>query len=130
MKKRLLYLIFAAQLFAQSNSGGLRLKIVDPTGLGLLSWVDLVSEANQFRQTYATDEAGNLVARNLPFGVYRLDVKRAGFAFYSGVVEIRSAIPTELRIQLSVAAAQTAVDVRDSDTLVDPHRGTFARKFL
>jgi outer membrane cobalamin receptor len=49
-------------------------------------------------------------------------VKRAGFAFYAGVVEFRSAIPAELRIQLSVATAQTAVEVRDSETLVDPHR--------
>jgi outer membrane cobalamin receptor len=101
---------------------------VDPTGLGLRSSVDLVSEANQFRQVYVTDEAGSLSARNLPFGVYRLEVKRPGFASYSGAVEIRSAIPTELRIQLSVASPQVAVEVRDADTLIDPHRtGTVNR---
>ena len=44
------------------------------------------------------------------------------------MVEIRSAISAELRIQLSVAPAQTAVEVSDSDTLVDPHRtGTINR---
>jgi len=128
MKKCLVFLIFTAHLFGQSNAGGLRLRVVDPTGLGLQSSVDLVSEANQFRQTYVTDEAGNLAARNLPFGVYRLEVKRPGFASYSGAVEIRSALPAELRIRLSVASPQTAVEVRDSDTLVDPHRtGTLNR---
>jgi hypothetical protein len=128
MKNRLFVLMFAAQLWSQSNSGGLRLQVVDPTGLGLQTSVELVSEANQFRQIYATNEAGHLAARNLPFGMYRLEVKRPGFAVYSGVLEVRSAVPAEARIQLSVAPARTAVDVRDSDTLVDPHRtGTINR---
>jgi hypothetical protein len=128
MKNCLFVLMFAVQLWGQSNSGGLRLQVVDPTGLGLQTSVELVSEANQFRQTYATNEAGHLAARNLPFGMYRLEVRRPGFAVYSGVLEVRSAVPAEVRIQLSVAPARTAVDVRDSDTLVDPHRtGTINR---
>jgi outer membrane cobalamin receptor len=128
MRKGLILCLFAAQLFGQSNSGGLRLRVVDPTGLGLQTSVELVSEANQFRQSYVTDEAGILVARSLPFGVYHLEVKRSGFALYSSVVEVRSAISSELRIQLSVASARTAVEVSDSDTLVDPHRtGTINR---
>jgi len=128
MRKCLLVCLFAVQLFGQSSSGGLRLRVVDPTGLGLQTSVELVSEANQFRQSYVTDEAGILVARNLPFGVYRIEVKRPGFAVYSSVVEMRSAISSELRIQLSLASTQTAVEVRDSDTLVDPHRtGTINR---
>jgi outer membrane cobalamin receptor len=128
MKNCLLILLLAVQVVGQSNSGGLRLKVVDPIGLGLQASVDLVCEANHFRQTYATDDGGNLVARNLPFGIYLLDVKRPGFAFYSGVVEVRSAVSPEVRIQLSVASTRTAVEVRDSDTLVDPHRtGTVIR---
>ncbi len=128
MRKCLLFCLFAAQLFGQSNSGGLRLRVVDPAGLGLQASVDLVSEANQFRQSYVTDEAGILVARNLPFGVYHLEVKRSGFALYSDAVELRSSIASELRIQLSLASAKTAVEVSDSDTLVDPHRtGTINR---
>ena len=128
MRKCLLFCLFAAQLFGQSNSGGLRLRVVDPAGLGLQASVDLVSEANQFRQSYVTDEAGILVARNLPFGVYHLEVKRSGFALYSGAVEVRLSFASELRFQLSVASAKTAVEVSDSDTLVDPHRtGTINR---
>jgi hypothetical protein len=128
MRKCLLFCLFVGQLFGQSNSGVVRLKVVDPAGLGLQTSVELVSEANQFRQSYVTDQAGALVARTLPFGMYRVEVKRPGFAVYSSVVEIRSAISVELRVQLSVAPTQTAVEVRDSDTLVDPHRtGTVNR---
>lgn len=128
MRKCLLFCLFVGQLFGQSNSGVVRLKVVDPTGLGLQASAELVSEANQFRQSYVTDQAGTLAVRNLPFGLYRIEVKRLAFAPYSSVVEIRSAISVELRIQLSVAPAQTAVEVSDSDTLVDPHRtGTVNR---
>jgi outer membrane cobalamin receptor len=128
MRKCLLFCLFVGQIFGQSNSGGVRFKVVDPAGLGLQTSVELVSEANQFRQSYVTDQAGSLAARNLPFGLYRVDVRRPGFAAYSRVVEIRSAISVELRIQLSVAPNQTAVEVRESDTLVDPHRtGTVNR---
>ncbi len=128
MRKCLLFCLFVGQLFGQSNSGVVRLKVVDPAGLGLQTSVELVSEANHFRQSYLTDQAGAVVARNLPFGMYRVDAKRPGFALYSSVVELRSAISVELRIQLSVATTQTAVEVRDSDTLVDPHRtGTLNR---
>ena len=126
MRKCLLVCLFVGQLFGQSNSGVVRLKVVDPAGLGLQTSVEFVSDANQFRQSYATDQAGALVARKLPFGMYRVDAKRPGFALYSSVVEIRSAISVELRIQLSVATTQThgagprsvvAVPVGRSETL-------------
>src|SRR5882762_3946689 len=118
MKQCFLLLVFGVQLFGQSNSGGLRLKVLDSAGLGLRAAVELVSEANQFRQAYATSELGRLAARNLPFGLYRLEVERPGFAAYSGVVEVRSAVPVEVTIELSAAPAQTAVEVRDAATLV------------
>ena len=128
MRKCLLFCLFAGQLFGQSNSGGVRLRVVDPAGLGLQTSVELVSAANQFRQSHATDETGFLAVRNLPFGMYRVEVRGSGFALYSSLVEVRSAISVELRVQLSVASSQTAIDVVDSGTLVDPHRtGTVNR---
>jgi len=43
-------------------------------------------------------------------------------------VEIRSAIPREMRVTLSVAPIETAVTVSDTETLLDPHRaGTVNR---
>lgn len=122
MKKHFCLLLFSVQLFGQINSGGLRLHVVDSAGKGLLAAVELVSDANQFHQTYVTRETGRLVTRNLPFGLYRLEVQRPGFTVYSGMVEIRSAVPVEVSVPLSAAPPRTAVEVRDVDTLVDPHR--------
>ena len=54
MRKCLLVCLFVGQLFGQSNSGVVRLKVVDPAGLGLQTSVEFVSDANQFRQSYVT----------------------------------------------------------------------------
>jgi hypothetical protein len=54
--------------------------------------------------------------------VYQIDVQQPGFAPFHSSVEIRSAIPEEFRISLSLASMNTAVTVTDTETLVDPHR--------
>ncbi len=122
MKRLLIVLLCALPLFAQSKTGEMRLRVTDPAGLGLKSSVDLVSESNQFRQTFHTDETGALDAQRLPFGVYRLEVRREGFGTVSQSLEIRSVIPRELNIKLSVAGVNTSVNVSQQDTLIDPDR--------
>ncbi len=129
MKKYLLpVLLLAIRLCAQSNMGELRLKVTDPDGLGVRSSVELVSEANQFQETFVTDEAGTLATHRLPFGLYRIEVRREGFAPFSNSIEIRSAIPAEYQVTLRIAAMSTSVTVNDAYTLIDPHRtGTINR---
>jgi outer membrane cobalamin receptor len=124
---RYFWLLFCSALFSptslvgQSNTGELHLKIVDPSGFGVRSAVELVCEANDFRRSFVTDDAGNVTAKRLPFGVYSLRVEREGFAAFSGFVEIHSAAPTEYRVSLSLAPVNTSVTVKETDTLLDPH---------
>jgi hypothetical protein len=108
-------------LFAQSNSGELRLKITDPDGLGVRSTVELVSESNQLHKILVTDELGLLIAKGLPFGLYRMNVRSEGFAPLTDSIDIRSAVPTEHRMMLSVATAAESVTVHDLETLIDPY---------
>jgi hypothetical protein len=121
MRRILLFLLFAGSLRAQSWTGELRLKVVDPAGLGVKSAVQLVSEGNQFRQTFLTNDAGFAVARRLPFGGYTVHVQQPGFAPFSESVEVRSVLPADFVVHLSVASVNTSVVVKDTDTLVDPH---------
>jgi len=124
----LLFLISALPVFGQSNTGELRLSVTDPSGLGVKSSVELVCEANQFQGSYETDDSGNLVAKRLAFGVYRLRIERSGFAVFTDSLEIRSAIPFAFAAKLSIAAPTASVVVKDSDTLIDPYRtGTIYR---
>ncbi len=98
------------------------MKVADPSGLAVQCDVELVSDANQFRRTFRTDEAGIAIARRLPFGLYRVEVQQKGFAPFSGSVEIRSAVPADYAIKLSLASLTTSVTVSDNDTLIDPYR--------
>jgi hypothetical protein len=124
----LLFLASVSPLFGQSNTGELRLSVTDPSGLGTRSSVELVCEANQFQERFETDDAGNLVAKRLPFGVYRLRVEHSGFVAFTDSVQIRSAIPLAFTAKLSIAAASDTMVVKDSDTLIDPYRtGTINR---
>jgi len=120
-KSGLFLILWAVSLCAQSNSGELRLKVTDPAGLGVKSSVELVSEGNEVRKTLLTDETGNLTAKLLPFGVYRLEVQREGFALFSDSIEIRSAVPAEYHVTLRIAPMSTSVTVNDAVTLIDPH---------
>ena len=122
MSHCLFLLLWAVAQFGQSDTGELRLTVTDPSGLPIQSAVELVSEANQLRQGLQTDPQGALVARRLPFGTYHIDVQRDGFAVFSGLIEIRSALPTEFRVTLSLAPLQTQVTVAVEETLVDLQR--------
>ena len=115
-------ILIALPLLGQSNSGELRLKVVDPSGLGVKVVVELISEANQQQLTLTTDDDGMLRAKRLPFGVYRVHVVPDGFAEVSAPLEIRSAVPVEFTIRLTVAPVKDLVTVQAADTLIDLHR--------
>src|SRR6267143_6003184 len=100
-------LLWTAAQFGQSNTGELRLTVTDPDGLPIQSGVQLLSDANQLRQTLETDPQGTLVAKRLPFGRYRLEVSRIGFATFTGLVDLQSALPTEYHVTLGLAPIQT-----------------------
>jgi TonB-dependent Receptor Plug Domain len=117
-----IFLLPALPALGQTNVGELRLRVTDPAGLGVQSSVQLVSEINQFSDAYSTDVDGNLEAKLLPFGLYQIRVEHQGFAPYSDSLEIRSAIPAEYHVTLSLAVSTTAIVVNGHATLIDPDR--------
>src|SRR6202042_1135009 len=121
-------LLFALPLVAQSNTGELHLKVTDPSGLGVKAAVPLGSEANDYQNSLSTDESGVLIAKRLPFGVYRIQIQQPGFAEVSTPVQIRSAVPTHYSIKLTLASVTTSIVVQDSDTLIDPYRANSANE--
>jgi hypothetical protein len=120
----LLAFALAIGQFSQSTTGELRLKVTDASELGLSARVELVSGINQVRETFDVDSSGVLVARRLPFGVYRLTVSREGFAPFVGTVDIRTALPVNSHVTLNVAPVTAEVIVTPSETLIDPARTT------
>src|ERR1700685_3004390 len=115
-----LFFICALPLFCQSNSGELRLKVTDPSGLGVKTTVQITSEANQYRNTLSTSDQGTLDVLRLPYGVYQLEIGQIGFAAVSESVEIRSSLSTEYTIQLKLPTVKQSVTVSADSTLIDP----------
>src|SRR5579863_784554 len=109
-------------VYAQTNTGELRLKVTDPSGLGLKTKIEISSSANQYRSILTTDDAGNATARSLPYGVYRITVEQPGFAPVSQTVEIRSTLPLNYTIKLKLSPVAASVTVSADNTLIDPDR--------
>ena len=121
-KSGLWVVLWAVPLLAQQGTGQLRLTVRDATGLGVEASGELVSQANQVRQTFHTDSEGKYGAKDLPFGLYLLRVERSGFAPFFTLLEIRSELPRDYQVTLGVAPLEATVLVADSATLLDPYR--------
>jgi hypothetical protein len=96
--------------------------VSDPAGLGVKTTVQISSDANQYRNALTTSEQGELDVLRLPYGIYQLEIKPAGFADISESVEIRSSIPTNYAIQLQLPSVVQSVSVNAVDTLINPEQ--------
>ena len=115
-----LFLFCVWPLFSQSNSGELRIRVTDPSGLGVKTSVQIISEANQYRNSLATNDQGALDVQRLPYGIYQIKVSQPGFAVIYESVDIRSSIPTDYTIQLKLPSVNQEVIVSAANTLIDP----------
>ena len=60
------------------------------------------------------------MAKRLPYGVYRLEIRQTDFADAFKRVEVRSALPTAYAIKLVLSPVNTSVKVSEANTLIDP----------
>jgi outer membrane cobalamin receptor len=116
------FLLCALPALSQVNTGELRLKVTGPSGSGLKTSAQVVSDGNQYNNTFTTDDSGYADLTPLPYGIYLVKVEAKGFAPVNKVVEIASAIPVDSTIKLEVAPVTTVVNVNAGTTLIDPHR--------
>src|SRR5581483_2784304 len=113
-------LLSALFLFGQSNTGELRLRVTDPSGLAVRTAVHIVSQANQYNRILSTDDDGALTVERLPYGVYQIEIDQPGFGAVSASIDIRSSIPSEQLVRLKVLAPNESVTVSAPNTLIDP----------
>ena len=70
----------SSHLFSQQVTGTIKGVVTDPSGAVLANaTVDITSKATGLTRTVTTNTAGEYVAPDLPFGVYRVSVKQANF---------------------------------------------------
>ncbi len=122
------FLLLASGQFAQTNTGELRVTVTDSTGLPLPGPIEVSSEANDFRQRLDTNDNGVATVRRLPFGSYRIGVSRNGFAAAADIVDVRSALPVEHHVTMTLLAVQAQLTVSAESSLIDPHQATSAHR--
>ncbi len=98
-----------------SNSGSINGIVVDPTGAVVAgAKVEIHNPVSQYDRTTASDSKGNFSFTNVPFNPYHMTVAAEGFATAVQDVDIRSIVPTSVKIALQVTGTQTTVNVEAS----------------
>jgi len=109
-----LSLVIGGALSAQSlgNAGTIIGMVTDPSGLAVPNaQVALHNAVTNFQQSVQTGADGGFRMNNLPPNAYHLDITSPGFAPYSQSIDIRNAIPVQIKAMLQVASATTSVVV-------------------
>jgi hypothetical protein len=99
--------------------------VSDASGRSVEAAIHLLSDANQYGVNMETDKQGNLEISRLPYGIYRLEIGKSGFATAVETFAIRSSLPVTKSTSLKVAAVQQTVAVQAANTLVDPEQPGF-----
>src|SRR5271163_3299722 len=83
-------LLTALTLLGQGREGEIRLQVKDPSGAAMQASGKLESLSGGAQRSFQTDAQGVFSLGNLPFGRYRLEVSKSGFATQSVVIDVRS----------------------------------------
>ncbi|HEV2313846.1 MAG TPA: TonB-dependent receptor [Candidatus Acidoferrales bacterium] len=113
--------VFAAVSNAQTgNSSTITGTVVDSSG-GVVpgATVTIHDPVSGFQSSATTDKTGAFSFPNVPFNPYHLSVTAKGFSPYAQDVEVRSSVPVDVKITLSVAGAATTVTVEAAADLIE-----------
>jgi hypothetical protein len=93
---------------------------VDPSNAAIKgATVEIVNPVSGFNETAATDSHGNFQFVNVPYNNYHLTATQSGFAVEVQDIDVRSAVPLELKIGLKLGTASTTVNVEAGADLVE-----------
>jgi hypothetical protein len=86
--------------------------VTDPTGAVVRdAAVEIHNPVSRFDRSVATDDNGKFAIPNVPFNNYHLAVTAAGFAPYAHDINVRSTVPVNLPVSLSLETAGATVTV-------------------
>jgi hypothetical protein len=118
---QLVGLLVATSARAQTgNSSTLTGTVSDPSGgIVIGATVRIHNVVSGLDRTVTTDASGNFGFPNVPFNPYHLSVAAKSFALYAQDVDVRSSVPVNLQIQLTLAGSSTTVTVEAASDLLE-----------
>jgi len=100
---------------SQGSSGGISGTVVDPSGAVIPgAVVKIANPISGYSRIVKTDGHGQFQFFNIPLNPYRLTATLHGFATITRSVEVNSAVPISLSLQLGVAGSSETVSVEAS----------------
>jgi len=108
-----IFLALGPRADAQANSASLSGSVLDPSSAVVPNaTVEIHNPVSHFDRSTITDNAGRFSFANVPFNPYHLSVTGTGFTPYAQDVDVRSAVPLDLKITLQVAGSSETVTVQ------------------
>ncbi len=102
------------------NSANLQGTVTDPSGAVVTNaTVTIHNPVSGYERTATTDTTGSFTFANVPFNPYHLSVSAAGFGAYAQDVDVRSSVPLEVKIALTVAGSSSSVTVEGGEDLTE-----------
>src|SRR6202167_6498210 len=119
-----LFLCLASRVatYAQSssaNSGTGRGAVLDPSGATIMgAAVEIQNPVSRYNKTVQTDSQGNFEFDNVPFNNYHLSASAKGFQGGEEDVNVRSPLPIEAKLSLTIGAGPKSATVTWGKALV------------
>jgi outer membrane receptor protein involved in Fe transport len=98
-------------LHAQGSAGQIRIEVKDPSGAAMNAAGTLHGLSNGITRTFATDGQGTYTVDSLPYGPYRLEIVKDGFATQSMLIDVQSATPISRAVTMALSPRATRVEV-------------------
>jgi Carboxypeptidase regulatory-like domain len=116
--------VLALGLGAQAQSGGSSTSVtgtvVDPSGAVVSkATVEIRNPVSGFERSTGTDASGKFTIPNVPFNPYHLTVTGQGFNSYSRDIDVRSVVPVNVSISLTVKGSSESVTVEAAGDLLE-----------
>jgi hypothetical protein len=112
--------LWCGLVYGQANSGTVRATVLDPSGAAIAgATVEIQNPVSHYDQSEKTDGQGNAVFNNVPFNNYHLTAVAGGFQAAEQDLDLRSAIPLDLKFSLKIGQAATNVTVTAGADLIE-----------
>jgi len=102
------------------NSSTIQGTVTDPSGAVIPGATATIhNPVSGLDRTATTDASGNFSFPNVPYNPYHLTVTATGFATHSEDVDVRSSVPLNLKIGLTLGQASASVTVEAAGDLIE-----------
>ncbi len=102
------------------GAGTIRGTVTDPTGAVIPSaTVTIHNPVTALQRSTTTDASGTFTFQSVPQNVYHLTITAPGFKNLNQDVDVRSAVPIALNMQLQLGEASTSITVTETSDLLE-----------